>query len=197
MNVIGLLRHGPTEWNRDKRIQGVRDIPLDRDAFDPAPWRELLHAHGPWDLVVTSPLSRACETARLLFPDRPLDISADLREQDWGDWTGLAITELRRDFPGSVEAQEDLGWDFTPPRGESRRSVLARALRAVDDATRGRDGERILFVTHLGVIKLVLNHLHGGPFLPGNSARVAKRALHLLRQDDSGLSILQTNVKRP
>lgn len=197
MNVLGLLRHGPTSWNRDKRIQGVRDIPLDRDAFDPAPWRELLLAHGPWDRIVTSPLSRAYETARLLFPDRSVESMAGLREQDWGTWTGRTIAELRRDFPGSVEAQEDLGWDFTPPHGESRRSVLTRVLRAVDDATRGRNGERILFVTHLGVIKIVLNHLQGGPFLPGNSARVAKRALHLLRQDDSGLSILQTNVKRP
>jgi Fructose-2,6-bisphosphatase len=101
MNVIGLLRHGPTSWNRDKRIQGIRDIPLDREAFEPSPWRELLLAHGPWDLVVTSPLSRASETARLLFPDRPLNISDDLREQDWGEWTGLTITELRRDFPAA------------------------------------------------------------------------------------------------
>ena len=117
MNVLGLLRHGPTSWNRDKRIQGVRDIPLDRNAFDPAPWRELLLAHGPWDRIVTSPLSRACETARLLFPDRPLESMAGLREQDWGTWTGRTIAELRRDFPGSVEAQEHRGWDFTPPGG--------------------------------------------------------------------------------
>ncbi|KAF5040655.1 Acid phosphatase [anaerobic digester metagenome] len=196
MNVIGLLRHGPTAWNREKRIQGTTDIPLD-PAFDPTPWLQVLDAHGPWDRVVTSPLARARETAGLLFPGRGLEISAGLMEQDWGEWTGLTVARLRLEFPGRIEAQEALAWDFTPPGGESRREVLARALAAIAEAVRGRDGERILLVTHLGVIKIVLNHLLGLPFLPGASAAVAKRALHLLAADAAGLRILQTNVRLP
>lgn len=196
MNVVGLLRHGPTAWNREKRIQGTTDISLD-PAFDPTPWLQALDAHGPWDRVVTSPLSRARETAGLLFPGRELEIAAGLMEQDWGEWTGMTVAGLRRDFPGRIEAQEDRAWDFTPPGGESRREVLDRALAAITGAVRGRDGERILLVTHLGVIKIVLNHLHGSPFLPGASAAVAKRALHLLAADGTGLRILQTNVRLP
>lgn len=196
MNVVGLLRHGPTAWNREKRIQGTTDIPLD-PAFDPTPWLQALDAHGPWDRVVTSPLSRARETAGLLFPGRELEIAAGLMEQDWGEWTGQTVAGLRRDFPGRIEAQEARAWDFTPPCGESRREVLDRALAAIAGAVRGRDGERILLVTHLGVIKIVLNHLHGSPFLPGASAAVAKRALHLLAADGTGLRILQTNVRLP
>lgn len=196
MNVVGLLRHGPTAWNREKRIQGTTDISLD-PAFDPTPWLQALDAHGPWDRVVTSPLSRARETAGLLFPGRELEIAAGLMEQDWGEWTGMTVAGLRRDFPGRIEAQEDRAWDFTPPGGESRREVLDRALAAIAGAVRGRDGERILLVTHLGVIKIVLNHLHGSPFLPGASAAVAKRALHLLAADGTGLRILQTNVRLP
>lgn len=194
MNVIGLLRHGPTAWNREKRIQGVSDTPLDPD-FDPRPWRDALAAHGPWDRIVSSPLRRARETARQLFPKRPPEIAPDLREQDWGAWTGLTVAGLRRDHPGQIEAQEARGWDFTPPGGESRRLVLARALAAIEEAVRGREGERILVVTHLGVIKILLNHLLGSPFLPGASADVAKRALHLLTLDDGGLRVLRTNVR--
>ena len=196
MNVVGLLRHGPTAWNTAKRIQGTTDIPLD-PAFDPSPWLQVLDAHGPWDRVVTSPLARARETAGLLFPGRELEIAAGLMEQDWGEWTGMTVEGLRRDFPGRIEAQEARAWDFTPPGGESRREVLARALAAIADAVRGRDGERVLMVTHLGVIKIVLNHLLGEPFLPGASAAVAKRALHLLAADGTGLRILQTNVRLP
>ena len=194
MNVVGLLRHGPTAWNREKRIQGTTDIPLD-PAFDPNPWLQVLNAHGPWDRIVSSPLARARETAGLLFPGRELEIAAGLMEQDWGEWTGLTVEGLRRDFPGRIEAQEARAWDFTPPGGESRREVLARALAAIGDAVRDRDGQRILLVTHLGVIKIVLNHLLGEPFLPGASAAVAKRALHLLAADAAGLRILQTNVR--
>lgn len=196
MTVIGLLRHGPTAWNREKRIQGTSDTPLEPN-FDPRPWRHALDAHGPWDRVVSSPLRRARDTARLLFPEREAEVVPGLREQDWGAWTGLTVAGLRRDHPGLVEAQEARGWDFTPPGGESRRQVLDRALAALAEAARGRDGERILAVTHLGVIKIVLNHLQDSPFLPGDSADVAKRALHLLAFDGEGLRILKTNVSVP
>lgn len=196
MTVIGLLRHGPTAWNREKRIQGTNDTPLGPN-FDPRPWRHALDAHGPWDRVVSSPLRRARDTARLLFPEREAEVVPGLREQDWGTWTGLTVAGLRRDLPGLVEAQEARGWDFTPPGGESRRQVLDRALAAIGEAARGRGGERILAVTHLGVIKIVLNHLQDSPFLPGHSADVAKRALHLLALDGEGLRILKTNVSVP
>lgn len=197
MNVIGLLRHGPTAWNRDKMIQGVLDIPLDRSAFDPVSWRQVLDDHGPWDRIVTSPLARARDTAALLFPGVPLESEAALREQDWGEWTGRSIKGLRRSFPGSVEAQERLGWDFTPPGGESRRDVLVRCLHAIDVLGADRDGQRILLVTHFGVIMALLNHLQGTTFLPENSAPIDKRALHLLGQDHSGLRILLTNARVP
>lgn len=194
MNIIGLLRHGPTAWNLEKRIQGMTDTPLD-PGFDPRLWRETLTAHGPWNFVATSPLRRARDTARLLFPQCDSAIIPGLREQDWGEWTGLTVAGLRRDRPGLIERQEALGWDFTPPGGESRRQVLARALAAIDEAVRGRDGERILMITHLGVIKILLNHLLGSPFLPGASADVAKRALHLLTLDHGDLRVLGTNVR--
>jgi probable phosphoglycerate mutase len=197
MNVIGLLRHGPTAWNRDKLIQGQRDIPLDHSTFDPKPWRELLAVHGPWDRIIASPLSRAHATARALFPDRSIELDDDLREQDWGHWTGLTIRGLRQAVPGAVEEQENRAWDFTPPAGESRRRVLARALNALHDATRERDHQRILMVTHFGVIMAVLNHLLGCPFLPDNSAPIAKRALHLVGQDQSGLHVIGINLSIP
>ena len=197
MNVVGLLRHGPTAWNLEKRIQGRRDIPLDREHFDSPSWLALLDASGPWDRIVASPLTRARETALLLFPGRSPEIDEGLAEQDWGDWTARRIADIRRDSPGGIEAQEARGWDFTPPGGESRQEVLARALEAIARATAGRDGQRILMVTHLGVIKIVLNHLLGSPFLPGDSAPVAKRALHLLEVTDGLPRILQINMRVP
>jgi len=195
MNILGLLRHGPTIWNRNKQIQGIKDIPLDTGAFEAEPWQQLLIQYGPWDHVVTSSLSRCRETCDLLFPGQPHDIDVDLREQDWGSWTGQTLKQISADSPGSIEAQEQLGWDFTPPGGEGRRGVLARACRAIDRATYNRNGQRILFITHHGVIKMLLNHLQNTPFLPHHSTPVAKRALHLLRQDGAKLSIIQSNIE--
>lgn len=194
MNILGLLRHGPTAWNRDKRIQGIRNIPLDAEGFNAPPWQKLLAQYGPWNHIVTSSLSRCQETCHLLLPGQPHEIDDNLREQDWGAWTGRTLKEIKVKSPGAIEAQESLGWAFTPPEGESRSAVLARVHAAIHQATRNRDGQRILFITHLGIIKVLLNHLANSPFLPGHSTPVAKRALHLLRQDEAHLSILQTNI---
>lgn len=195
MNLLGLLRHGPTAWNHGKRIQGVRDIPLDQDGFVPDLWRNVLQTHGPWDLIVASPLSRCLLTARLLFPGREVLVEPCLREQDWGRWTGLTLDEIRSQWPGALEDEERKGWAFAPPGGESRREVLARALIALRAATDGREGTRILLVTHQGVIKVLLNHFAASPFLPGRSIRVAKRALHLIRQHGPDFAIDQLNLE--
>jgi probable phosphoglycerate mutase len=195
MNIIGLLRHGPTAWNRAKRIQGISDIPLDETSFAAAPWQRLLVEYGPWERVVCSPLSRCRRTCELLLPGGEYEVEADLREQDWGSWAGKTLAEIEERFPGAITHQEKRGWDFTPGEGESRRAVLARSLVAIERLTAGRDGERILIVTHLGVIKMLLNHLHGSLFLPGQSFPVAKRALHLLRRETGKLSILADNIE--
>ncbi len=197
MNVIGLLRHGPTAWNREKLIQGDSDVPLAEDSFAVEPWRRLVLACGPWDRLVSSPLSRCRRTCELLFPDRGYMVEDDLREQDWGNWTGATLAGIEARFPGAIALQEQRGWDFTPGGGESRRAVLARSLAAIARITNECDDERILIITHLGVIKMLLNHLHGSLFLPGQSFAVSKRALHLLRREEGKLSILAHNIELP
>lgn len=196
MNVIGLLRHGPTAWNRDKRMQGQRDIPL-APGFDAKPWRTLLDRHGPWDQLVVSSLGRCQETCRMLFPARDFRSEPRLMEQDWGEWTGMTLAEVEASSPGWVKAQEARGWGLAPPGGETRRALLARALAVLDEIAADGDGRRILLITHLGVIKTVLNHLAGTPFLPDNSYVVEKRALHLLAAEAGTLSILHANLGIP
>lgn len=197
MNTLGLLRHGPTSWNREKRIQGTCDIPLDLGSFYSAAWQQLLEAHGPWDCIVTSPLSRCRQTARLLFPDQQPLVHDGLREQDWGDWTGRTLPEIRLQDMPQVKLQEQRGWAFTPPAGESRTHLRDRVLNAIADICRSRDNSRILLVTHLGVIKVLINHILQTPFLPDDSAKVIKRGLHLISQDGPRLQILQKNKTPP
>ena len=197
MNVIGLLRHGPTAWNREKLIQGDSDVPLAEESFAVEPWLELLSSCGPWHRLVSSPLSRCRRTCELLFPGRDYAVEPDFREQSWGSWTGATLVEIESRFPGAIALEEQRGWDFTPGGGESRREVLARSLAAIARISAGGDGERILIVTHLGVIKMLLNHLHGSLFLPGQSFAVSKRALHLLRREEGKLSILAHNIELP
>ena len=114
---LAFLRHGITAWNRESRIQGRTDIPLDPEGRDrlarltlPAEWRDaILHA---------SPLSRAIETARILGNGRPVHTDPRLIEMDWGAWEGQRGHDLRADPASGYRDLEHWGWDFRPPGGE-------------------------------------------------------------------------------
>ena len=122
---LAFLRHGITAWNREGRIQGRTDIPLDPEGRDrlarltlPPDWRDAtLHA---------SPLSRAIETARILGNDRPVHPDPRLIEMDWGGWEGQRGHDLRADPASGYRDLEHWGWDFRPPGGESPADVRER-----------------------------------------------------------------------
>ncbi|MDR6771657.1 histidine phosphatase family protein [Azospirillum sp. BE72] len=122
---LAFLRHGVTAWNREGRIQGRTDIPLDpegrarlADLTLPEAWRDAtLHA---------SPLSRAVETASLLGKGRPVRTDSRLIEMDWGAWEGQRGHDLRADPDSGYRDIEGWGWDFRPPGGESPADVRER-----------------------------------------------------------------------
>ncbi|PWC90665.1 histidine phosphatase family protein [Azospirillum sp. TSO5] len=122
---LAFLRHGITAWNREGRIQGRTDIPLDPEGRDrlvrltlPPDWRDAtLHA---------SPLSRAIETARVLGDNRPVHTDPRLIEMDWGAWEGRRGHDLRADPASGYRDLEHWGWDFRPPDGESPADVRDR-----------------------------------------------------------------------
>jgi broad specificity phosphatase PhoE len=136
---VWLVRHGETEWARDGRHTGRTDIPLTEtgrlQARDLAP---RLAGHD-FVLVLTSPRSRASETARLAGFDK-VAVDDDLQEWDYGDLEGLTTQEIRARIPGwSI-------WTGPWPGGESAREVGARADRVIARCvTAASDGDVLLF----------------------------------------------------
>jgi probable phosphoglycerate mutase len=146
---IAFLRHGPTDWNEEGRIQGRIDMPL--SAAGRAKMAGLLPPEGfERARAFTSPLGRARETAALLgFPDAVPD--ARLREHHWGEWEGLTRDEIiARDGADCFE-RAGMAADFTPKGGESTRDLLARvAAFIVDTAKNGSDA---IAISHRGVLR--------------------------------------------
>ena len=178
--IFSLMRHGRTVWNQDKRIQGQKDTDLAPEGVDQAKaWSRTL-AKAVWDRVLTSDLSRARETARLAVGSLGLPTVEDprLREQDWGDWVGRTFGDLGLDDMEDVVRRGLVGWEFTPPGGESRLQVLARARAALEQAAREHPGESILVVAHQGVLKCLLYDLLGLRFLPEENDPLEKYRLH-------------------
>ncbi len=192
---FGLIRHSLTQWNEEKRIQGLQNSPLSENGRRMATaWgHELAGLH--WDRIVASDLGRVKETVALINRELnlPVHIEPLLREQDWGEWSGLSFPELFARFSPEVKNQEAAGWDFRPPEGESRKEVLARAMQALNKIADQWPGEDILLVCHEGIIKTLLYHLLDRKFLPSEPKILKGYQLHLLQVSDTKPKLIAMN----
>lgn len=121
-----LVRHGETVWARDGRHTGRTDVPLTDVGRGQAMAVGRRLAGQRFTAVLSSPLSRALETARIAgFGDR-VELSDDLMEWDYGADEGRTTAAIRRERPGwSI-------WEAGPKDGEMAAAVAARADRVID-----------------------------------------------------------------
>ncbi len=145
-----LLRHGESTWNAVRRWQGQADPPLtpygEAQAKQAA---EPLAALGPFDVVVTSTLQRAHRTGRLLAASASIEFGdphPGLVERSAGPWEGLTRFEIEEHYPGFLD-------DGRRPDGyEDDGSVVERAVAALLELARARNGSTVVVVSHGGVI---------------------------------------------
>ena len=144
---ITFLRHGPTEWNAQGRVQGHTDIPLSDEGL-----RKMRGLRPPFSAqrIFASPLTRACQTAEAMGLENPV-LDARLMEQNWGRWEGLTHAEILAGDGENAFAKAGLAAGFRPPGGESTQELHDRVEDFLRDAAR-QDSDAIA-VTHLGVLR--------------------------------------------
>lgn len=121
-----LIRHGETDWNAAKKVQGQRDIPLNENGRRAAALTGDALRDTEFDRIYTSPLSRARETAELIRAGRSIPVFTDerLREIDFGPYEGCVVTALPESFRLFSEAPER----YKAPEGaESIAALTARS----------------------------------------------------------------------
>jgi probable phosphoglycerate mutase len=152
-----LLRHAPTHWNRQGRIQGQRDVALAPAGRSLAASRRLPPA---WEDArwFASPLVRAVDTARLMGA-RATVTDPRLKEMDWGEWEGFTLAQLRVREGEAMRCNEARGLDFRPGGGESPREVRDRLAAWL--AALGSGPGAAVAVTHKGVIRCALSLADG------------------------------------
>lgn len=193
---FGLIRHAQTVWNREKRIQGQSDSPLsEQGQRQAAAWGQDLKRFS-WSRILASDTGRALATAERINAHLkvPLTVDSRLKEQDWGQWEGKTVRQIEAEAPQMLDEQIHAGWDFCPPGGESRLSVLTRGQKALREAAEHHPGDIFLVVTHEGVVKGLIYHLCGRKFLPGEPAILKSYRLHWLAYRSSGLKIEKINA---
>lgn len=158
MKRLLLVRHGESEWNAVRRLQGQADIALSPRGEDQARALAMTVAQLAPDRVISSDLRRARHTAELLGFGN-VETNADLREVDVGEWTGLPIDQII-----TQDAEGYRGWragSYAPPGGELWQDFADRTLAATTSALATAD--RLLVVCHGGVIRALLQSLLGLP----------------------------------
>jgi len=149
MTDLYLVRHGETDWNRQRRVQGRSDIPLNETGREQARLTGTLLTRRPVTRVYASPLSRARETAEIIAGRLGVG-GPDLRdafvERDYGEAEGLTFHEIEKRYPrtGGV------------PGRETREQVAARVVPALQALAAEHPGEAIVVVSHGGAIRAAL-----------------------------------------
>lgn len=163
--MIYLVRHGETQFNAARRLQGALDSPLTPRGRDQgrrlgALLRSLIEPDEDWG-IVASPLGRAQATAALirdaLHFAPPVETDERLREITLGSWDGLTFDDIDAISPSALD--DRFGWQFRSPDGESYEAMCGRLGGWLEDAHAG--GRRLIAVSH-GISGLVLRGLYSG-----------------------------------
>ena len=179
MTRIYLVRHGETDWNRARRIQGSTDIPLNATGRDQAATTGRLLARREWSAIIASPLSRAFETAQIIAGEvglaAPL-VNDALVERNYGDAEGLDYTTIEARYPNNAPV----------PGREEREAVAARVVPAIMQLAEQYPGQDIIVVSHGGVIRAVLNAVAPDD----DSGTIRNGSIHSFQHTDGTLDLI-------
>ena len=150
-----IARHGETDWNRERRWQGHADQPLNALGRAQARGRAGRLRDAPPEVVYSSDLARARETAEIVGTLLGLEVRPDarLREVDVGEWSGLTTAEVETRYPDGLARRRlgRTGWE----RGETFEAMGIRVVAALREIAAAHRGGRVLVITHGGCMRSV------------------------------------------
>jgi len=159
--LLFTLRHGVTELNRDKRVSGqTLDVPLLPEGIRQAEEARQRFTGTPLDVVISSPLVRAIQTAEIVtgFPREAMEIEPLATERSFGLMEGLTRAEVESRFPEVRYLQiGHVGYSLNPPGGEPFPALQDRARRVLQRLLERHRGRRVLISSH----QTFLQQLHG------------------------------------
>ncbi|QHE54302.1 histidine phosphatase family protein [Pontibacillus sp. HMF3514] len=170
MTTLYLVRHGETDWNRQKRLQGQEDIPLNELGG--------IHLKNEyWDAIVASPLSRAYETAEIIQSHLEQTVSIhtidEFKERAFGEASGLTFQELHEKYPNRNYSGQEEWEDFK-----------TRVFSGLEQIQTNFKGKKILLVAHGAVINCMLSVLSNGEVGSGKTKLINACISHLENIDD-------------
>lgn len=165
-----LMRHGETDWNVEKRIQGIRDIPLNEKGIkqiQEISKRFLNDAEFHFSGIITSPLMRAKQSASICcqFLEIPIEEAEEFQERRFGRLEGKTIKEIQREYQmTNIEEIQESRYGM-----EDMTSVAERIQRGLHRLSAHCQGQSILLVTHGSIIKQIAKQVGMNIGIIGNA----------------------------
>jgi len=182
--VFAFIRHGQTDWNRDDRLQGSSDIPLNDTGREQAREAARMLRDGGWTAIVSSPLLRARETAEIIARELGLELGPaypELAERDYGPLEGRNATATTARWP-----------DREYPGAEPLASVAGRGRAGLTRIAADYGDEAVLIVSHGTIIRFTLASLAGHPV-----DQIRNGAVSTFRRDAGTWRVLTVNGDPP
>jgi broad specificity phosphatase PhoE len=196
---IYLIRHGETEWNRDKRFQGQTDVPLNATGKAQAAELIPLMTQLKVEAAFSSDLCRAYETAQIALSDQRIAIQKDhrLRETNIGEAEGLTYDEIVAKFTEESivkwRSYEEHNMDFKYQTGESKRQMMVRIRDAVLEITQNAGKNNIAIFCHGMVMRAITFAFNQG--VDWDHQVFSNGSIHHFVWDDSRPEYLKYNGK--
>jgi len=160
MTTICLIRHGETDWNVERRLQGTTDIPLNARGIQQAEACSNYLASFSYNVLISSPLKRAKETAEIINQQLhlPLQLMDDFQERYFGDAEGMSYEARRTAYPAK-----------NYPNQEKKEDFHERIMKGLQKVNQLYPDKQVLLVAHGAVIKAILTTFSGNEHILENN----------------------------
>jgi probable phosphoglycerate mutase len=195
---IYLVRHGQTEWDEERRMQGSQNSDMTAMGKEDSKYLAKELSRTEFSQIYSSPLGRAMETAKYIKMGRTQEIITlvAFREMSLGKWEGMTDSDVKAKYPEEHNNFWNRPHIFKTAGGETFGELRERVEKGLEELIGSAQGEKILVVTHPLVIRTVLSIVHDyqlddfwkTPFLKSTS-------LTVLRVDDGAIeSIVEGDI---
>lgn len=158
-----LIRHCETDWNREGKFFGKKDIPLNALGIEQSRLLAKQLKEENITAIYSSALSRAAKTAKLIAGFHSLEVKqlAGFNEIDFGEWEGLTFNEIESAFKTQSATYLKNPASFRFPKGETLQELNTRVLKALDTVLSSHSDETVLIVAHSGTNRAIIGKALG------------------------------------
>ena len=155
---ITIVRHGETQWNVQKRIQGQQNSQLSENGILQAELAGNTLARRTFDVLISSDLERAVETAKIINRQLHLahECNANLRERSFGIFEGKTMAEIQQEYPDEYQLYQARTPHHAVPGGESIAQMFRRVTTEIEKIAQQFANQKVLIVSHGLVLEMMM-----------------------------------------